>query len=107
MEDGIFAIVSDESGLSPDEVGARWMADLEGYDDRCQATVGYGSGSRGPSTEVPLTIEKSNGKYSGTITANASEKDIYRVKKELSQEVRKLNLPKGVTIEKSTAEILP
>jgi len=54
---------------------------------------------------VPLTIRKSNGKYSGSISANCSEKDIYNVKAELMKEARKLNLPKGVSVEESASEI--
>ena len=228
----IEATVSDKSDATPDEIGERWAQELDGYDDRCNASIGYGMRGAGPSAEIPLTcedynvlrealkqvedvaskidgvtnvknafhsggfkadvvidqemaltrgfssakelsdmisaqiqgkkaldvivddrtfearvelpddmksdltfvetmsfrnkdgvyvpftdigriefknvplnIEKSNGKYSGKITASCSEKDIYRVKSELSKEVAKLNLPKGVSVEESASEM--
>ena len=54
---------------------------------------------------IPFSIEKTNGKYSGKIIANCSEQDIYRVKEELTKEVKRLKLPKGVTIEETESEI--
>lgn len=228
----VVAMLPDDSEVTPDELGARWSAELEGYDDRCSASIGYGLGSGGPSVEIPLTaenydvlrealarveetahkidgvtnvknalhsggykadvvvdremamsrgfasskelsdiisaqlkgkkaidmivddrtfevraelpkdlrkdlnslktmsfrngdgvfvpfselahieyknvpysIEKMNGKYSGKITASCSEQDIYRVKAELTKEAKRLNLPKGVTIEESQADM--
>lgn len=228
----VIGVLPDDSDETVDELAERWAEEIEGYDDRCNASIGYGMGSGGPSAEVPLTaenydelrnalskveelahkidgvtnvkndfhsggfkadvivdqemamlrgfssskevsemisaqlqgtkaldvivddktfaakvelpkdmrddltcvetmnfrnkngvyipfseiahieyknvpltIEKSNGKYSGKIKATCSAQDIYRVKSELLAEARKLNLPKGVTVEESSSEI--
>ena len=228
----VIGVLPDNSEVSPDEVGERWSEELEGYDDRCSASIGYGMGEGGPSAEVlltaenyeelrealsevekvaqkidgvtnvknalhsggfkadvvvdpematkrgfgsakelseivsdqldgkkaldvivddvkfeakaelpedmrsnisnlksmsfrnsegnfipfsdvahveykniPFSIEKTNGKYSGKIVANCSEDDIYSVKEELTKEVRRLKLPKGVTIEETETEM--
>ena len=53
----LMAELRDDIEISPDEVGAVWSMDLEGYDDRCDSSVGFGWGSGGPEAEVPLVAE--------------------------------------------------
>ena len=53
----LLAELRDDIEVSPDDVGAIWSMDLEGYDDRCDAVVGFGWGSGGPEAQVPLYAE--------------------------------------------------
>lgn len=53
----ISATLPDDSSVTPEELGAKWEADLEGYDNRCDLSVGMGWGSDGPSADAPLSAE--------------------------------------------------
>ncbi|MBO4375592.1 MAG: efflux RND transporter permease subunit [Lachnospiraceae bacterium] len=54
---------------------------------------------------VPSVIERTNGRYSGTVKATTAVGDIHRIQQELVNGVNKMNLPKGVKLEDTNAEM--
>lgn len=90
----IVGMLPDVSEMTPEELGAIWTADLEGYDDRCNISLLFGIGSGGPTADVPLTADNYN-----------QLKETMAKVEELTGEVRKLNIPKGVYLEQTSSEV--
>ena len=53
----LYAYISEDSEMTPEELGAIWEEELNGYDDRCDVSLSYNFGSGGPEAEIPLYAE--------------------------------------------------